>query len=576
MSSVLRNRPVVFGAVLFVTLLMMAGLGTHTSRAASADWEWQKTLPQVHTANGGSIWTPQSTGIIDALYGVSAVDANNAWAVGGSSPNGRSTILHTTDAGSTWTPQNSGTPYFLRGVSAVNASTAWAVGERGTIRYTTDAGSTWTGQYTGTSSTLHGVSGVNASTAWAVGKGTFGKSAILHTTDGGSTWTFQDSGNTEWLFGVSAVDANNAWAVGTGGTILHTTDGGSTWTPQTMGIPCMLHGVSAFDASNAWAVGTNGTIVHTTDGGSTWTPQNSGTTSDIFGVSAVDASNAWAVGGSGTILQTTAAGSTWTPQSTGTIDALLGVSAADANNVWAVGGDGTILHAGAATFYFAEGTCRPGFDPYICIQNPGGEAATVTITYMKGDGTTDTETLTVSGNSRSTVVVKNKLGEGNDAAHDFSAKVECTNGQQIIAERPMYFNYRAGEPGYSWQGGHDVVGALAPDTTFYFAEGTCRPGFDPYICIQNPGGEAATVTITYMKGDGTTDTETLTVSGNSRSTVVVKNKLGEGNDAAHDFSAKVECTKDFLPIIAERPMYFNYRAGEPGYSWQGGHDVVGL
>jgi len=31
--------------------------------------------------------------------------------------------------------------------------------------------------------------------------------------------------------------------------------------------------------------------------------------------------------------------------------------------------------------------------------------------------------------------------------------VECTNGQTIIAERPMYFNYNG-----VWTGGHDVVG----------------------------------------------------------------------------------------------------------------------
>ncbi len=31
--------------------------------------------------------------------------------------------------------------------------------------------------------------------------------------------------------------------------------------------------------------------------------------------------------------------------------------------------------------------------------------------------------------------------------------VECTNGQSIIAERPMYFNYNG-----AWTGGHDVVG----------------------------------------------------------------------------------------------------------------------
>ena len=111
----------------------------------------------------------------------------------------------------------------------------------------------------------------------------------------------------------------------------------------------------------------------------------------------------------------------------------------------------------ASTFYFAEGTCRPNFDPYICIQNPGTSDANVTITYMKGNGSTDTQTLTVPANSRSTVRVKDKLGEANDAAHDFSSKVECTNGQQIIAERPMYFNYQ-GAGGLNWTGGHDVVG----------------------------------------------------------------------------------------------------------------------
>ena len=46
------------------------------------------------------------------------------------------------------------------------------------------------------------------------------------------------------------------------------------------------------------------------------------------------------------------------------------------------------------------------------------------------------------------------------------------------------------------------------------------PGLRPYLCIQNPGAKDAAVTITYMKGDGTTDTQELTVGKNSRSTVV--------------------------------------------------------
>jgi hypothetical protein len=72
---------------------------------------------------------------------------------------------------------------------------------------------------------------------------------------------------------------------------------------------------------------------------------------------------------------------------------------------------------------------------------------------MKGDGTTDSQTLMVGKNSRSTVYARDKLGTGDDVVHDFSATVECINGESIIAERPMYFDYQG-----KWTGGHDVVG----------------------------------------------------------------------------------------------------------------------
>ena len=119
----------------------------------------------------------------------------------------------------------------------------------------------------------------------------------------------------------------------------------------------------------------------------------------------------------------------------------------------------------SSTFYFAEGTCRPNFQPYICIQNPGSSDASVVITYMKGNGATASQHLMVSKNSRVTVRPSDVLGIYNDSAHDFSARVECTNNQQIIAERPMYFDYNG------WTGGHDVVGATVASKDWYFAEG---------------------------------------------------------------------------------------------------------
>jgi 3',5'-cyclic AMP phosphodiesterase CpdA len=235
---------------------------------------------------------------------------------------------------------------------------------------------------------------------------------------------------------------------------------------------------------------------------------------------------------------------------------------------WSGGSDVVGAPTASGEFYFAEGTCRPGFDSYICVQNPGRDGAQVKITYMTGDGTNREQEIVVAPQSRATVTAKDFLGEVNDAAHDFSAKVESTNGVGILAERPMYFDYQ-GYEGYGWTGGHDVIGALEPERAFYFAEGTCRPGFDPYICVQNPDGCEAHVKITYMLGDGATREQQAVVAGLSRQTFKVRDFLGVGDDPAHDFSALVETTNG-RRIVAERPMYFSY-----GEGWTGGSDVVG-
>ncbi|MHB8894654.1 MAG: DUF5719 family protein [Candidatus Geothermincolia bacterium] len=218
----------------------------------------------------------------------------------------------------------------------------------------------------------------------------------------------------------------------------------------------------------------------------------------------------------------------------------------------------------SSEFYFAEGTCRPGFDPYICVQNPGSQAARVEITYMLGNAGTRAQTIDVAAHSRSTVRVKDILGEGDTMAFDFSARVKEKNGKAIIAERPMYFSYGPG-----WSGGHCVIGARAPGTQFYFAEGTCRPGFESFLCIQNPGETDAAVTVVYMLGGGENVTRELAVKAHSRQTIRVKDVLGEGDDAAHDFSARVT-SGNGAPIVVERPMYFSYGPG-----WTGGHCVVG-
>ncbi|NPV59144.1 MAG: DUF362 domain-containing protein [Actinobacteria bacterium] len=235
------------------------------------------------------------------------------------------------------------------------------------------------------------------------------------------------------------------------------------------------------------------------------------------------------------------------------------------NGAWSGGHCVSGVKAPGAEWYFAEGTARGGFDTYICIQNPQQQDAEVRITYMKGDGENSQQGLTVKGESRCTVNVASFLGRGDDVAHDFSARVESTNGVPIVCERPMYFLYNG-----AWTGGHCVSGVQAPGAEWYFAEGTARGGFDTYICIQNPQQQDAEVRITYMKGDGENSQQGLTVKGESRCTVSVASFLGRGDDVAHDFSARVESTNG-VPIVCERPMYFLYNG-----AWSGGHCVSGV
>jgi hypothetical protein len=123
----------------------------------------------------------------------------------------------------------------------------------------------------------------------------------------------------------------------------------------------------------------------------------------------------------------------------------------------------------------------------------------------------------------------------------------------------MYFNY-AGK----WTGGHVVMGLPEPQNSFYFAEGyTGRDTFEEYLCLMNPNQKDTVAHITYMFQDGSTQEQHLPVGKTSRATVNVNAVVGPDRDVS------IRVTSDD-PIVAERPMYFNY-AGK----WTGGHVVMG-
>ncbi len=215
-------------------------------------------------------------------------------------------------------------------------------------------------------------------------------------------------------------------------------------------------------------------------------------------------------------------------------------------------------------WYFAEGYTGDGFEEWLCLANPGSgkeDDATVEVTYLF-NGERDPETLVygVEAGTRKTVDVKSVVGEGMEVS------IKVSSDKPVVAERPVYFDYR-GRGGYSWTGGHCVVGADDPLTTWYFAEGYTGDGFEEWLCLANFGDQLATVNVSYIYPEGDPLQKVYYVPGNRRVTFSVNDEAGEDRDV----SIAVESNR---PVVSERPMYFSYQ-GMGSHGWTGGHCVVG-
>ena len=203
------------------------------------------------------------------------------------------------------------------------------------------------------------------------------------------------------------------------------------------------------------------------------------------------------------------------------------------------------------TWYLAEGYTGNGFNTFILIQNPNDVATVVNVTYMIQGGTVVNKTLTVPANSRFTIAAHDPAQVGPDKA--FSTKLVAN--LPIVVERAMYFN----------NDGHASGGVASPELTWYLAEGFTGAGFGTYILIQNPGTVVANINVTYMIQGGGTITRNLSVSPNSRETIVAQEIGQVGPDQA--FSTKLVSDQ---PIIVERAMY------SPNGLGSRGHDVAAV
>ncbi|MEW6553473.1 MAG: PQQ-binding-like beta-propeller repeat protein [Actinomycetota bacterium] len=208
------------------------------------------------------------------------------------------------------------------------------------------------------------------------------------------------------------------------------------------------------------------------------------------------------------------------------------------------------------TWYFAEGYTGSGFEEWLCLANFSDRAATVDVTYLYPDGDPLQKRYDVPGNRRMTLSVNEEAGAGKEVS------IKAVSNQPIVAERPMYFDYR-GRADLGCTGGHCVMGVGEAGGQWCFAEGYTGSGFEEWLCLANPGTEAAEVTVAYLYQGEEAYSEKYTVNASSRRTLYVNEEAGSGKELGLMVSSD-------RPILAERPLYFDYEG-----VWDGGHCVTG-
>jgi photosystem II stability/assembly factor-like uncharacterized protein len=324
----------------------------------------------LRTDDQGATWSGVTTGIVNDLTTVDAVDANTVIIGGGCS------ARRSDDGGGTFhrlpfTPSELSCGSSIQALSFASPTVGLLLLQDGTLLATADGGSSFSRRTAipGTSAAGGGGAGAedifftSATNGFAVTHQP-GSGKLYRTVDGGFTWNPVASGPFQALW---FADANNGYAIGDSNLLFTTINGGAAWTQQPLagatpstlrsisctGATCLIGtaegtrlirtvdgGATGVDVSpssrkvfaagfasptRAVAVGENGTTVVSNDAGATFSPVGGGIQGPFTSLSATSPSVAFATGAHGSLAKTTDSGQSWNdvgvPTSAGVIDA---------------------------------------------------------------------------------------------------------------------------------------------------------------------------------------------------------------------------------------------------------------
>jgi photosystem II stability/assembly factor-like uncharacterized protein len=398
-----------------LVVLTVLALAPITARASvlvgHSGWYWGNPLPQgntigsidfaggrgyaagafgtlLRTDDQGATWSGITTGIVNDLTTVDAVDANTVIIGGGCS------ARRSDDGGGTFhrlpfTPSELSCSSPIKAISFASTTAGFLLLEDGTLLATADGGTSFSRRTAIPGTTAAGGGGASAQavfftsdTAGFAVTHQPGNGKLYRTVDGGNTWNPVASGPFDSLW---FADANTGYAVGDSNLLYSTLNGGATWTAQPLagaspstlrtiscvGTTCLIGtaegtrlirtvdgGATGVDVSpsshkvfaaafasptRAVAAGENGTTVVSNDAGATFSPVGGGIQGPFERLSATSPSVAFATGPHGTLAKTTDTGQSWSDVGVATSAAVIDASFPTPTTGFALDDAGSLL-----------------------------------------------------------------------------------------------------------------------------------------------------------------------------------------------------------------------------------------
>ena len=188
----------------------------------------------------------------------------------------------------------------------------------------------------------------------------------------------------------------------------------------------------------------------------------------------------------------------------------------------------------SSDWYFADAHTTANWTTLLSVLNPASQSVTLNVTYLKGQSGSG-NSYTVPARSRATIVVNSALPNG-----QFGMAIHASS--PVMIEEPVYL--AAGNQ----RGGSSVVGATAPQQSWYFGAGNTSSGFNEHLILANPSAQGTNVHIRYLLSNGQVVTQNAAVAAQGRVDINVNSVVKQ--------SLHATVISADAPILAEREDSF--------------------